>query len=69
MTYLEFRHRIQRELSSHPAGRTWKELRDRLALPYKVPCPEWMKQLEADIGLDRSVKKGNAKIWRLAASR
>ncbi len=66
MTYLQYRNQIQEELLAHPHGWTWKELKSRLALPYKTPCPEWTKRLESEIQLDRSEKKGNAKIWKLS---
>lgn len=65
MTYLEFRDGIRSKLSTRAEGMTWRELKDELKLPYASPCPEWTKQLERDIGLDRSEKRGRAKVWRV----
>lgn len=31
-----------------PSGLTWKELKERLELPYKNLCPEWTKRLEEE---------------------
>ena len=41
------------------------ELRDRLELPYKTPCPEWTKRLETENGLVREKGEGRALIWRI----
>lgn len=66
MKYTEFRDTIRKELSRHRCGKTWKELRDDLGLPYRSPCPEWVGRLEKDISLDRSEKRGNACLWKLS---
>jgi hypothetical protein len=65
MRYVEFLGSIERELRQHPAGLTWVELKERLALPYAVPCPTWVKRLEEEIGLTR-VRAGRSKVWALA---
>lgn len=65
MTYVEYRDCIRQALARHPEGLTWRELKASLKLPYRQPCPAWTKQLERDISLDRSVRRGNALIWRL----
>jgi hypothetical protein len=67
MRYLDFRDAIQRELNRQPAGLTWKELRDKLRLPYERACPTWVKQLELEIGLTRARSHGPAKVWSLRA--
>ncbi len=67
MTYVEYKHLIKEALDAEPAGMTWKELKEALDLPYKTPCPEWMKRLEREIGLDRTEKAGNARIWKTPA--
>ena len=65
MRYVEFRDCIQKELLHTPAGLTWMELRDRLSLPYKQPCPEWVKWLERDIQLTRARGSGRAYVWKI----
>ena len=65
MTYLKFREKIRRGLARHP-GRTWKQLREELALPYDRPCPEWTKRLEREIGLERRKVRGPAYEWFLS---
>jgi len=67
MTYTEFRDAIRDHLRSHPEGATWAELRDRLALPYQRPCPTWTANLEEELGLDRSERRGRALVWKLGA--
>lgn len=66
MRYAEFRNAIQDELSHCPAGRTWAQLRERLALPYDRPCPTWTRCLEEEIGLVRAKGEGRALIWKCA---
>jgi len=65
MTYAAFSDKVQQTLSRYPTGLTWVELRGTAKLPYQRPCPEWTKQLENDIGLIRTDKRGNAFIWRV----
>ena len=65
MKYTEFRDVIATELNAHAAGRTWKELKRGLELPYSQPCPEWIVRLEVEIGLERREKRGNALVWKL----
>ena len=65
MKYVEAKKLIESELSKRPEGLTWKELRDRLDLPYKTFCPEWTKALEAEIGLVRQRQGGRAYVWSL----
>ncbi|WOO39966.1 hypothetical protein [Rubellicoccus peritrichatus] len=66
MRYSEFKNLIEEDLRANPAGKTWKELKASLSLPYSQPCAEWIAQLELDIGLERKEKKGNALIWKLS---
>lgn len=67
MRYEEFRDAVRGHLMLNPQGATWKELRDALDLPYERPCPEWVKRLENDMGLDRKEKRGRALLWKLDA--
>lgn len=65
MRYVDFKEAVRSALITRPDGLTWKELRDCLGLPYRVPCPEWVGRLEEDIGLRRNEKKGRALLWKL----
>jgi hypothetical protein len=65
MRYMEFQNAIQEELLANPAGLTWAELRERLDLPYKQPCPEWIKRMEAELGLSRARGSGRAYVWKI----
>ena len=65
MRYTEFRDRIAAALRRQRSGLTWNELRERLDLPYERPCQEWVRRLEADIGLKRVKGAGRALVWRL----
>jgi hypothetical protein len=63
MRYTEFRDAIRDELRQTRSGLTWLQLRDRLGLPYEVPCPEWTRRLEEEIGLVRARGEGRAYVW------
>ncbi len=69
MRYVDFRDNIRDELRRNPGGLTWPELRDRLDLPYKSPCSEWVQRLEEEIGLSRIKGSGRAYIWKLAGKK
>ncbi|WP_309382390.1 hypothetical protein [Cerasicoccus frondis] len=66
MTYVEFRRRVKTQLQHAPDGLTWRELKAAADLPYDQPCPEWTRQLEAEIGLNRTERRGRALVWRLS---
>ena len=65
MTYIEFRKLIHNALQIIPNGLTWRELKDTLNLPYKIPCQTWIYQLEDEIQLVRTKGKGKAYIWKI----
>jgi hypothetical protein len=65
MRYVEFRNAIEEELLQSDAGLTWAELKERLNLPYKQPCPEWVKRMEEEVGLSRVRGTGRAYVWRI----
>ena len=52
MRYVEFRNAIQEELGQNPAGFTWRELRERLDLPYDSPCPTWIRRMEQELAVE-----------------
>jgi hypothetical protein len=63
MTFAEFKAAIECALKRSSTGRTWKELKADLALPYDRPCPEWTKRLEQQIGLVRRKGIGRKLVW------
>jgi hypothetical protein len=65
MRYLEFRSAIEEELRENRAGLTWAELKERLELRYRQPCPEWVKRMEEEVGLSRARGTGRAYVWRI----
>jgi hypothetical protein len=68
MRYIEFKETIGDALRQNPDGLTWTELRQRLALQYKRPCPTWTRNLEREIGLSREKGSGRELVWRVPAS-
>ena len=65
MTYAAFKHSIASKLRKNSRGMTWNELKTALDLPYDRPCPEWVKQLEKEIGLIRRKGTGRALVWQV----
>ena len=65
MRYVDFRDSICMELRRNPEGLTWRELRERLALPYRTPCAEWVARMERENGLERSTGGGRAYVWKV----
>ena len=65
MRYLDFKDKIQSALRDHPEGLAWSQLRDLLCLPYDRPNPIWVRNLEDDIGLERTPGEGRALVWRI----
>ena len=65
MRYVEFRDRIRKELRENPVGLTWAELRQRLDLPYRQPCPTWVRRMEEESGLVRAKGSGRAFVWKV----
>jgi hypothetical protein len=63
--YIDFRDSICRELRRHRKGLTWPELRERLDLPYKSPCSEWVARMEREDGLVRTPGSGRAYVWKI----
>jgi len=65
MKYIDFKNAIRAELLRNPNGLTWRELKDRLDLPYERPCPSWVRRLEEEIALVRVKGQGRPLVWRL----
>ena len=65
MRYVDFRDSICRELRRSPKGLTWPELKQRLSLPYRSPCSEWVERMEHENGLTREPGSGRAYVWRV----
>ena len=68
MRYVEFRDAIGRELRRCPSGLTWVALKERLKLRYGIPCPEWVRQMEQEVGLVRERGSSRAFTWKLVPS-
>jgi hypothetical protein len=66
MRYVEFRDAILSELRRSRSGLTWTELRERLDLPYRSPCYEWLRRMEREDGLTRTPGGGRALVWRVS---
>ena len=69
MTYVEFKHAIGSALRKNSPGMTWAQLKTVLDLPYERPCPEWVRQLEKEIGLVRRKSAGRALVWQVGKLR
>lgn len=69
MRYEQLKSIVKTELQNCPQGLTWRELRERAHLDYRVLCPEWVKQLENEIGLVRNPGKTRAYVWKLRSGR
>ncbi|MGA1821720.1 MAG: hypothetical protein ACMUIG_04265 [Thermoplasmatota archaeon] len=65
MKYIDFRDRIIEKLRRSGEGMTWSELKDRLDLPYRTPCPEWVNRMERENDLVREKKIGRPLIWEI----
>ncbi len=65
MRYVDFRDSICSELRRDREGLTWKQLKERLDLPYRTPCSEWIGRMEEENGLVRVPGPGRAYIWRI----
>ena len=69
MRYVDFRDSIQKELKRCSNGLTWNELKERLDLPYKTPCQNWVRRLEQEIDLTRTKGEGRALVWKVPRSK
>lgn len=69
MRYVDFRDVIRDELRKNPNGLTWRDLKQRLDLPYERACPTWVIRLEEEIGLTRVKGPGRAFVWRIGADK
>jgi hypothetical protein len=65
LTYEEFRDRIRRALAGTENGLTWTEIRTTAKLPQAFPNNQWVRRLEADIGLRRPKDSHGIIRWQL----
>jgi bifunctional DNA-binding transcriptional regulator/antitoxin component of YhaV-PrlF toxin-antitoxin module len=66
MTYEHFKNTILNLLRTERQGLSWMEIKKRLNLPQKVPNNLWVRMLERDIGLVRSLNPKTGKIiWKV----
>jgi len=67
MTFDDFGEKVERVLASAPEGQTWTELRERAGLPMKKPQAIWVKRMEDERGLTRTVDPKSSRIvWKIA---
>ena len=64
MSYDEFKNEVRRVLVEVGRPIQWGEIRQRAGLQQKFPNNQWVKRMEADIGLVREIKAGKT-LWRL----
>lgn len=65
MTYEEFKQIVKEELMKVPAGLTWTQIRKRRPELYqRFPANQWVRQMEKDMGLTRTRKRGKT-YWSL----
>lgn len=69
MTYVDFRQAILSELRRNRSGLTWPQLRERLDLPYRSPCYEWLRRMEREDRLVRKPGDGRALVWKVESRR
>jgi DNA-directed RNA polymerase subunit RPC12/RpoP len=65
MTYEDFRSKIEQTLRKAGGPLTWTEIRTAAKLPQSKPNNQWVRQLEADIGLDRKKDSNGIMQWRV----
>lgn len=65
MTYEVFRGKVKGVLASAGQPMTWTEVRTRAGLPQLFPNNQWVRHMEADIGLARDKDKSGIIRWRL----
>ena len=65
MEYDEFKVLIQSALQHNLTGLTWREIKETLKLPYKIPSQTQLFQLEDEIHLVFSKGKGSDYIWKI----
>ena len=66
LTYEEFRDRIRRVLAgAKKLAPLWTEIRTTAKLPQAFPNNQWVRRLEADIGLRRPKDSHGIIHWRL----
>ena len=66
MTYVEFREKIKTTLQSANEPLTWTEVRTRASLPQLFPNNKWVRQMEADIRLQRVKDENGIIYWNLS---
>lgn len=65
MRYVDFREVTLKALRRKRTGMTWAELREQLDLPYERPCPEWVRRMESESGLERVKGPGRSLVWKV----
>jgi hypothetical protein len=68
MTYDAFKAKIAKVLREAPAPLTWTEIRTIASLPQAFPNNQWVRRMEADIGLTRRRESNGIIRWQLKES-
>lgn len=62
-TYEDFRDKIKAILAAEGKPMTWTEVRTKALLPQLFPNNQWVRKLEADIGLLRWKDSHGITLW------
>jgi hypothetical protein len=65
VSYDEFKDKVGQALRQAGGPITWSEVRERAGLHQKFPNNQWVRRMEADIGLKRGRDKGGRMLWGL----
>ena len=66
LPYEAFKATVERTLQGAGKALTWTEIREISRLPQKFPNNQWVRRMEADIGLVREKGANGRTLWRLS---
>lgn len=65
MPYDDFRAKVAKVLTGAEQPQTWTEVRTKAGLPQRFPNNQWVRRLEADIGLHRQRDAHGIIHWQI----
>jgi bifunctional DNA-binding transcriptional regulator/antitoxin component of YhaV-PrlF toxin-antitoxin module len=69
LSYNQLKDNVQRILTSEHSGLTWSEIQKRVPALPSTPNALWVRRLEADIGLQRTLeRKTYRRLWGIRSS-